>query len=531
MDPHPEMRAGRSSRRLVLVLGDQLSPGIAALSAADPRRDVVLMCEVVSEATYVRHHKKKIAFVFACMRHFADELRAAGWTVDYRTLDLTGAAGNLTAEIEHALARHRPGSIVLTAPGEWRLMEEFRGWQAKFGLPVEILDDDRFICTATEFATWANGRKQLRMEYFYREMRRKTGLLMDGAKPVGGVWNFDKENRKAAHADLFMPRPLDFSPDPITRDVLALVAERFPDHFGDLTPFWFAVTRAQAEAALEHFCRTTLARFGDFQDAMLDGEPFLYHSVLSVYLNVGLLDPMDVCRRAEAEYRAGRAPLNSVEGFIRQIIGWREFVRGIYWRGMPAYASGNYFSHSRPVPEFYWTGDTDMKCMSAAIGQTRREAYAHHIQRLMLTGNFALLVGVSPQALHEWYLMVYADAFEWVELPNTLGMSQFSDGGLLASKPYVASGAYIDRMSNYCKGCRYDVRQTQGPKACPFNPLYWAFLVRHRDKLAANPRVSNAYRLWDKFSDERQRGILESADAVLAALDGIAGEPAGTTRS
>jgi deoxyribodipyrimidine photolyase-related protein len=381
------------------------------------------------------------------------------------------------------------------------------------------VDDDRFICATDEFAAWAGGRKHLRMEYFYREMRRKTGLLMDGDRPVGGQWNFDQQNRKPAKTDLFMPQPRRCEPDAITRDVIALVARRFATHFGGIDNFWFGVTRADAEAALAHFIDTALPRFGDFQDAMLEGEAFLFHSVLSIYMNVGLLDPLDVCTRVDHAYRAGRVPLNSAEGFIRQIIGWREYVRGIYWLKMPGYVEENHFHHTRPVPHFYWTAETDMACLAAAVGQTMREAYAHHIQRLMLTGNFALLAGVSPQALHEWYLLVYADAFEWVELPNTLGMSQFADGGLLASKPYVSSGAYINRMSDYCGGCRYKVSEPHGPAACPFNPLFWAFLHRNRDRLSRNIRMANMYRNWDQLSQERRQATLASAEAILASLD------------
>jgi deoxyribodipyrimidine photolyase-related protein len=505
-------------RRLILVLGDQLTPTLSSLRAADRDRDIVLMCEVMDEATYVRHHKKKIAFIFSAMRHFAEELRAAGWRVDYRTIDKTGQSGSFTSEVEAAIARHKPARVTVTAAGEWRVRDMMAGWESKFDLPVDILDDDRFLCSSPAFAAWANGRKALRMEYFYREMRRSTGLLMDGDQPVGGQWNFDHDNRKAAKSDLFMPRPRGFEPDAITRDVLQTVGARFADHFGDLEPFWFAVTRADAAQALTHFLETGLPRFGDFQDAMLEGEAFLYHSVLSPCINVGLLDPLEVCRRVEAEYRAGRVPLNAAEGYIRQIIGWREYVRGIYWLKMPDYVSQNYFGHARPVPEFYWTGETDMRCLHVAIGQTKREAYAHHIQRLMLTGNFALLAGVSPQALHEWYLLVYADAFEWVEVPNTIGMSQFGDGGLLASKPYVASGAYINRMSDHCKQCRYDVGKPHGPDACPFNALYWAFLARHRDKLSGNPRMAQMYRTWDKLADERRQATLASAEMFLAGL-------------
>ncbi len=506
-------------RNLVLVLGDQLTPSLASLRVADKSRDLVLMCEVWEEATYVRHHKKKIAFLFSCMRHFARQLRESGWRVQYRALDETGEQGSFTVEVERAIAAFKPERIVVTMPGEWRVLVAMQAWPTRLGLPVEILDDDRFLCSPAEFAAWAEGRKQLRMEYFYREMRRKTGLLMEGDEPAGGQWNFDRENRKAAKPDLLMPQPKRFVPDEITREVLHLVSRRFADHFGDLEPFWFGVTRNEALLALDHFVQSALAHFGDYQDAMLESEPFLYHSVLSIYLNAGLLGPLEICRKVEAAYRAGRAPLNAAEGYIRQIIGWREYVRGIYWLKMPKYVSLNYFAHSRPVPDFYWTGNTPMACLKAAIDQTKREAYAHHIQRLMVTGNFALLAGVSPQALHEWYLIVYADAFEWVELPNTLGMSQFGDGGLLASKPYVSSGAYVKRMSNYCKGCRYDVADTTGERACSFNALYWHFLQRHRAKLRGNPRMAQMYRTWEGFDGDRRARILARAAAILSEID------------
>ncbi len=505
-------------RNLVLVLGDQLSPGLSSLRSADRRRDRVLMVEVQEEATYIRHHKKKIAFLFAAMRHFAAALRDDGWTVDYVKLDADGNTGSFTGEVERAVGRLGPARVVVTEPGEWRVRAAMDTWPARLGLPVGILDDDRFLCSRAEFADWAAGRKQLRMEFFYREMRRKSGLLMNGDEPEGGRWNFDAENRKPAKADLLMPRPLQVEPDAVTSEVLALVGDRFGDHFGDLTPFWFAVTARQAEAALDNFIETALPSFGDYQDAMLTGERFLYHSVLSLYINAGLLDPLAVCRRVEAAYRDGAAPLNAAEGFIRQIIGWREYVRGIYWLKMPAYVDRNFFAADRPLPEFYWTGETDMACLRAAITQTKEEAYAHHIQRLMVTGNFAMLAGVDPAQVHEWYLAVYADAYEWVELPNTLGMSQFADGGLLGSKPYAASGNYINKMSDYCRACRYDVKQKTGDDVCPFNPLYWDFLARNADRLRGNPRLAQIYRSWDRMTDDKQTAYRDSAARFLARL-------------
>ena len=505
-------------RNLILVLGDQLTPDLSSLAAGDPARDRVLMAELHDEASYVRHHKKKIAFVLSAMRHFADELRGLGWTVDYVTLDAPDNQGNFSDQIAHAVAGTRPERIVVTQAGEWRVAEMIGGWSERFALPVDVLPDDRFLCTPSAFREWATGRKQLRMEYFYRDMRRQTGLLMEGDRPVGGRWNFDAENRKPAAASLFMPRPETCAPDAITQEVLALVEARFGNHFGDLAPFWFAVTREAAEQAFALFVRQTLPQFGDFQDAMLAGEPFLYHAVIAQYLNCGLLDPLRVCQAVEAAWRAGHVPLNSAEGFIRQVIGWREYVRGIYWLKMPGYEQSNFFGHTRALPDFYWTAQTDMACVRAAVTQTREQAYAHHIQRLMVTGNFAMLAGVDPHALHQWYLAVYADAYEWVELPNTVGMSQFADGGLLASKPYAASGAYINRMSDYCGTCRYDVKQRTGTQACPFNALYWDFIARHRDSIGTNPRMAQMVRTYDKFAADEQRRIAASAAAFLDSL-------------
>ncbi|MBX9747614.1 MAG: cryptochrome/photolyase family protein [Hyphomonadaceae bacterium] len=503
---------------LRLVLGDQLTPRIAALRDLDKARDVVLLAEVAAEATYVRHHKKKIAFVFAAMRAFAARLRADGVTVRYVALDDAGNSGSLRGELQRAIAELKPVEVVTTEAGEHRLAQDMETWETAIGLPVEVREDTRFIASHAAFRAWAQGRKQLRMEYFYRLMRTETGILMDGDEPAGGRWNFDAENRKPAKADLFMPAPPRFAPDGETAAALKLVGERFGNHFGDLEPFWFGVTHEQAEQALAHFLREALPRFGDYQDAMLSGEPFLYHSVISMYLNAGLLDARDICHRAEAEYRSGRAPLNAVEGFIRQILGWREYVRGIYWREGPDYMRRNALGATRDLPWFYWSAETDMACMAAALGQTKTEAYAHHIQRLMITGNFAMLAGVDPFQVHEWYLAVYADAYEWVEAPNTIGMSQFADGGLLASKPYAASGAYIDRMSDYCGGCTYDVKQKAGAKACPFNYLYWDFLARNRKTLGGNPRIAPMYRTLDRMSDERRDEIGRDATAFLDSL-------------
>ena len=514
----PQLPRAMTQPVLIPILGDQLSFGLSALQDVEKSDARLLMMEVAEETTYVPHHRKKIAFILAAMRHYAAALRDAGWQVDYVELDDPDNTGSFAGEIGRAVARHDPLRIRVTEPGEWRVLEILRGLGAEHNLPLDILPDNRFLCSHKEFASWAEGRKQLRMEYFYREMRRKTGLLMEGDEPAGGRWNFDSENRKPAETDLFMPRPLDVEPDATTRAVLELVEARFPDGFGTLTPFRFAVTTEDAEAALERFIDEALPRFGDYQDAMLTGEKYLYHSVLSPYINAGLLDPLHVCRKAEQAFLDGDVPLNSAEGFIRQIIGWREYVRGIYWLKMPDYVDSNTLGADRPLPDFYWTGQTRMRCLSEAIGQTLEEAYAHHIQRLMVTGNFALLAGVRPKEVHEWYLMVYADAYEWVEAPNTIGMSQFADGGLLGSKPYVSSGNYIDRMSDYCGVCSYDVKQKTGPKACPFNALYWDFLDRNKEVLKGNPRLGQPYASWHRMGPEKQQLLKESAADFLKRL-------------
>ena len=504
---------------LIPVLGDQLSLNLSSLAGVDPCNAVILMVEVEEEATYVGHHKAKLAYIFSAMRHHAAALRDAGWIVDYVEIDDPNNAGSFTSEIASAIERHQPTNIRISEAGEWRVKVMLDGWADRFDVPVEILPDDRFLASHAEFEAWADDRKQLRMEFFYREMRRKSGLLMDGDKPEGGQWNYDSDNRKPAKRDLMIPKPLDFRPDAITQEVIAMVERRFPGNLGFTKKFGFAVTRHDALKQKTYFLDHALPLFGDYQDAMLTDEPFLWHSILSPYINSGLLDPLELCREVEARYREGKAPLNAAEGFIRQIIGWREYMRGIYWLAGPDYVNRNALGAVRALPNFYWTGQTDMHCLGQAIGQTMEFAYAHHIQRLMITGNFALIAGVHPKQVHGWYLAVYADAYEWVELPNTLGMSQFADGGMLASKPYASSGAYINRMSDYCGSCRYDVKQRTGPDACPFNALYWDFLARNDEPLRKNPRMAMAYKNWDRFADADKRALRAQAKQFLETLD------------
>jgi len=503
---------------LRLVLGDQLSRSLASLRGLDPLHDVVLMAEVDDEATYVQHHKQKIALVLAAMRAFAEELRSDRIQIDYVKLDGAGNSGSIVGELGRAAERHRPGRIILTAPGEHRLLEALKAFAEGSHVPVEILDDDRFFTSPAAFAAWAGGRKMLRMEHFYRHMRRETGILMDGDAPAGGAWNFDADNRKRLPKRHAPARPPRFDPTAETRAVLDMVETRFSDHFGETDAFGWAVSRTQALEALDFFLRNHLRTFGDYQDAMASNDPFVFHSLLSPYLNIGLLDPKEVCEAAETAFRDGLVPINAAEGFIRQILGWREYVRGVYWLHMPEYGSRNALNAKRPLPDFYWTGETRMNCIAHAVKAASKFAYGHHIQRLMVTGNFALLAGLDPAEVSDWYMTVYADAFEWVEHPNTLGMALFADGGLLASKPYAASGAYINRMSDYCGTCAYSQREKLGEDACPFNYLYWDFLMRNRSALESNPRLRMLLRTLSGFPDERRKAIGAAAKTFLDDL-------------
>ncbi|WP_025050421.1 cryptochrome/photolyase family protein [Sulfitobacter noctilucae] len=501
--------------RLVLVLGDQLSHNLSALQKADKDGDVVVMAEVLEEAEYVPHHPKKIALIFAAMRKFAQELREDGWDVRYTKLTDNENAGSIVGELLRRAEETGAAGVICTEPGEWRLIDKLKYAPVK----THILNDDRFIASHKEFEDWAEGRKALRMEYFYREMRRKTDLLMEGDDPAGGKWNYDHENRKPVKGEVTLDGPLNFEADETVEEVLEMVEARFGDNFGSVRPFPFATTREQALEALEYFVRNALPNFGDFQDAMLEGEAFLYHAVLSPYMNIGLLDPLEVCRAVEQAWKDGDVPINAAEGFIRQIIGWREYIRGIYFLEGPDYSERNVLKHDRDLPGFYWGAETKMNCISQTIDQTEKHAYAHHIQRLMITGNFALLAGMNPQQVHEWYMSVYTDAFEWVMTANTIGMTQFADGGIVASKPYVSSGAYINRMSDYCKGCQYKVSVKTGEGACPFNLLYWHFLDRHRERFSNNARMGNMYRTWDRMDEDRRETVLKDAEAWLEKLD------------
>lgn len=511
-------RSGRNEpRTLRFILGDQLSRSISSLKDFDKDRDIVLMAEVDEEATYVAHHKKKIAFIFSAMRHFASDLEKQGAAVRYVRLE--DGAGSFREALERALDEETIDRVVVTEAAEHRVLTMQREWVDAFNVNVEIRTDDRFFCSHDEFRDWAGEKpKSLRMEYFYREMRKRTGYLMDGDAPEGGRWNLDAQNREALPSEVEPPSRPHYALDDTTRDVLKLVASRFADNFGDLEPFDYPVTRRQALHYLDWFIAEALPHFGTYQDAMRQGEPLLFHSHLSALINCGLLDARECCDRAEAAWRSGSAPLNAVEGFIRQLIGWREFIRGVYWLKMPGYDGENALRAVRDLPSFFWDAKTDMNCLRQAIGETRANAYAHHIQRLMVIGNFCLLAGLDPKQVQEWYLLVYHDAYEWVEMPNVVGMILYADDGFFASKPYAASGAYIDRMSDYCRSCEYDVKKKQGEQACPFNYLYWDFLGRNRERLEKNHRMGVILKNLDRFSAEKKDAIRRDSRRFLKTL-------------
>ena len=503
-------------RTLVVVLGDQLALDAAAFDGFDPAQDAVWMAEVAEESTHVWSGKPRIALFLAAMRHFARALRNEGRPLHYRSLDDAGNRGSLAAELQATIKELKPRRLVMTAPGDWRVWQSLGAVAEAAGLALEICEDRHFYTTVREFSAYARGRQALRLEYFYREQRRRHGVLMNDGQPEGGRWNFDADNREAfgPGGPVEVPARASFAPDALTREVIALVNARFAQHPGNLDSFAWPVTREKALLSLQSFIEERLPLFGRYEDAMWPGEPWLYHSHLSAALNLKLLNPREVVHAAEAAYHTGRAPLRSVEGFIRQILGWREFVRGIYWTQMPGYSERNALDAQQALPAWYWTGQTDMACLREALLQTLRHGYAHHIQRLMVTGLFTLLLGVRPQQVHGWYLAVYVDAVEWVELPNTLGMSQYGDGGLMASKPYVATGKYIQRMGGPCAGCCYDPALREGERACPYTTLYWDFLMRHEPLLLKNPRMALQVKNVARLSDAQRQAVTQRAQAI-----------------
>jgi deoxyribodipyrimidine photolyase-related protein len=514
--PNP---SGKNMTMLRLILGDQLNPLHSWFSSTDNECVYVLM-EVRQETDYVLHHAQKILAIFAAMRDFAGQLRAAGHQVHYLAIDDPANQQALPANLDALIAQHGASAFEYQAPDEWRLDQQLANYTRQLSMPGRMVESEHFYTRRDEASQLFAGRQQWLMEHFYRQMRIRHGILMAGpAKPLGGQWNFDHDNRKPWPG---LPRePADWRTGhdhsalwaTIQNAGVASLGEPHAEHLA------WPLNRGEALQHLDDFIEQALPHFGDFQDALTWRAWRLFHSLLSFALNTKMLSPREVVDKAAAAYASGRVPLAAAEGFIRQILGWREYVRGVYWANMPGYEAQNFFQHQRPLPNWFWTGQTRMRCLAHAIGQSLEQAYAHHIQRLMVIGNFALLAGLDPQAVHRWYLGIYIDAFEWVELPNTLGMSQFADGGKLATKPYVSSAAYIDRMSDYCKGCHYDKKARLGEQACPFNALYWDFFARNAKRLSANPRLAIVYRQLAKMAPEALIAAQGRADEIRNGLD------------
>ncbi|WP_088330347.1 cryptochrome/photolyase family protein [Lacimicrobium sp. SS2-24] len=509
--------------KLLLLLGDQLDQHQQAIRELDKQQDHILMAELTDEAGYVPHNRRKIALIFSAMRHMAKGLRDSGYRVTYFTYQQSVEAGlnSISELVCHQLKQHAYQAFAYVEAGEYRLDQELDTLTKRLDVPTEKFDCSNFIFSRKTMLGWFEGKKSPRMEHYYRWARQQTGWLMDNNKPLGGQYNYDKQNRQPWDPSVVPPPALQFEPDTITQDVIALVNETFAHHPGTLHDFAMAVTTQQAEQALDDFIQLRLPSFGDYQDALADNQSTVFHSLLSAYINIGLLSPVKVCEAVVKAYEDGRAPLNAVEGFIRQILGWREYVRGLYWHCGPDYQHRNALNSTTPLPDWFWTGDTRMRCVSQAISSSLNQAYAHHIQRLMVIGNFALLTGLDVKAVCRWYLAVYIDAFEWVELPNTLGMALYADDGFVASKPYAASGRYINKMGNHCKNCAYNINQTTGNKACPFNALYWQFIHRHQSKFKDNPRMALMLSQWQKKSHDDQQALLDWSEHLLERLDSL----------
>lgn len=504
----------RKFKKIILVMGDQLSENISSLKHYD-EDSLILMCEVINECTTPKHHKKKLVFILAAMRNFANLLNEKNYNILYVKLDDKQNTGNFTSEINRISKNYNCNVLYLTEPSEYRVLADIQNLN---DLNVNIIEDDRFFCSTKEFKEFHQDKKTIIMENFYRFMRKKHNILMSGNKPLGGKWNFDQENRESIKTKINIPERDFINNDKITLEVKALVEQKFNHHFGNIEPFYLATTRVGALEIFNNFLKNRFSSFGKFQDAMLEGEDFMFHAHISFYLNNGLLEPKEVVTRAEKFALDNNIGLNSVEGFIRQILGWREYVRGIYWLKMPDYKTQNFLNAKNNLPDFYWDGKTELNCLKESLRNTIENSYAHHIQRLMILGNFALISEINPLELSEWYLIVYADAFEWVELPNVFGMVLFADEGFLATKPYASSGAYINKMSNYCKNCKYDVKLKNGPNACPFNYLYWNFLIKNKDKLIDNQRMRMIYTVLNKFSTEKLEEIKSDSNIFLKSI-------------
>ena len=516
----PMSQTERTVRHLVVILGDHLDPDSLALEGFDPDQDLCWMAEVPEESSIVWSHKARIALFLSAMRHHAAALRQRRFPLEYLTFG-THPYQSMSQALEAALLRWQPRQIISLRPGTWQLRETIRHCAESRQIPWQERRNLNFLFSVPEFGQWAENRRQMRLEFWYRHARQKTGILMDNDQPVGGRWNFDPENRQrpGSQGPGWIPEPLSFTPDAITREVMALVETQFAEHPGNLQHFDWPVTSQQAQAALQDFLDSRLAQFGPLQDAFWPGQVWLYHSRLSAALNLGLIRAITVIQAVEENFRAGKVSIASAEGFIRQILGWREYIHGLYWLHMPQWLQQNILQAHQPLPEFYWTAKTDLSCLQDTIARTLEHGYAHHIERLMITGLFALLLGVEPQAIHRWFLAIYVDAVEWVELPNVIGMSQYADGGWMASKPYVASGNYLQKMGGHCQRCPYEPKLASGAKACPFTVLYWDFLQTHQERFRQHPRTALQWKHLERMSDERLAAIRAQAQVIRKNLE------------
>ncbi|MCH8567672.1 MAG: cryptochrome/photolyase family protein [Balneolales bacterium] len=509
-NPDQDRRETKSS--CFFVNSDQLNSNLFP-EEVKPENVSLIFCESADVFRRLPFHKKKIVYTWSAQRHFAKECAEAGFHVVYLKGDAEPAK-----QIEEWLESGREDiTLSYMEPAEWDLRASFESLKKGFGSRVTMHRNTFFLSDPEEWKKKiADGYL---MEYFYREMRKRTGYLMQDGKPEGGQWNFDKDNRKKLPAKQNPPRPVEFSADDITLEIMQEVEQTFPDNWGKAEGFCFAVTREEALRATDDFFRKRFADFGPYEDAMAVGEYFVYHSTLSIYMNNGLLGAAELCDRAMDYYREGKAPINSVEGYIRQIIGWREYIRNYYEAMMPAVRDANAFGFTNDIPEAFWSGETRMKCISECVKPVKRFGYSHHIPRLMVLSNYSNLTETDPRKLLEWFWYGYLDAWEWVVLPNVLGMSTFADGGVLASKPYVSSGNYINKMSDYCKSCHYSVSAKTGAKACPFNYLYWNFVDKHRTAFEENGRVSFMLNMLDKKTEEEIAQIRESSESYIDALE------------
>jgi deoxyribodipyrimidine photolyase-related protein len=507
--------------KTIWILGDQLSADNPALAASDPGDSVVLLIESKARGSCLRYHKKKLVLVYSAMRHFAADLRRAGWQVDYHELINTP---DFTAGLKQHLKHWDPKSILITEPNDWPMTDALQKLRQKISIPIEVLPTNRFLVSREEFRQWARNSERLVMESHYRRLRRKTGYLMTHGQPIGGAWNFDVKNRQTfsnwiAGGSHRAKRNPESVPDAMTRKVMELVEAEFSDHPGSVENFWLPVTRSEAVQWLEVFIRERLPEFGSYQDLMVAGERTHFHSVLSPLLNLGLLNPRECVEAAIKSWEEKAAPLNAVEGFVRQIIGWREFINGVYWLRMPEYKNANHFKANRSLPPWCYTGKVEMNCLREVLTQVIESGYNHHIQRLMVLGNFFLLTGINPREVDRWFLEMYVDAYDWVMAANVYGMILFADGGFMATKPYAASGAYINKMSNYCEACRFKPSVKTGPTACPYNYLYWNFFATQQENLAKNPRIRLVALSWDRKTTEEKRAIKRDAKIFLEKLN------------